>query len=151
MVTLGPLILERLGSMVIVHLATGQHELGRMSDDEWRFIEVVGKGHASMFAEVKRLDDEVTRARDAIAAMRVCIVYARDRRGGAFDFDTWTRLVETALEKGQLPPHAIEEAQAETLIYRTALDNVRKERDALTREVEDLRRRQQAWIEATSG
>jgi hypothetical protein len=71
---------------------------------------------------------------EALAACRVAIVYARDRRGGAFDFDTWIRLVESALDKGQLPPHAFEEAQGEALRLREALTNVQKERDALKAE-----------------
>ena len=33
----------------------------------------------------------------ALRAMRACIVYARDRRGGMFDFDTWIHMVDHAL------------------------------------------------------
>jgi hypothetical protein len=70
-------------------------------------------------------------ALDAMEALRVCVIYARDRRGAGFDFDTWIHLVEAALTSGTLPPHAIEEAQAEALQYHTALANVREERDRL--------------------
>ena len=68
----------------------------------------------------------------AIQAMRACIVYARDRRGNAFDFDTWDKMATSALETGTVPPHAVEDAQSEALQYKKALDVERqriKERD----------------------
>lgn len=38
--------------------------------------------------ELARLDVEIAKARAVNQALRACIVYARDRRGNAFDFDT---------------------------------------------------------------
>lgn len=123
---------------VILHSAKGQQQI-EITPGEWESLERI----AAAGTESQR--------EEAIAAMRVCIIYARDRRGGAFDFDTWIHLVEHALEKGQLPPHAIEEAQGEALMLRRALTAVRKERDEMQREVEELRRRQAAFVEATRG
>lgn len=85
--------------------------------------------------EIARLDVELAKARAVSQAMRTCIVYARDRRGNAFDFDTWIQLVESALAHGTLPPHAVEEAQGEALMYKQALDAVRTHRDLLLREL----------------
>jgi DNA repair exonuclease SbcCD ATPase subunit len=68
--------------------------------------------------------------------VRVCeaIVYARDRRGVAFDFDTWDKMVEYALRVGDVPPHALEDVQGEVVALQKALASVRDERDAARRD-----------------
>jgi hypothetical protein len=66
-----------------------------------------------------------------LQAMRACIVYARDRRSGSFDFDTWIKMVEYALRVGDVPPHALEDAQSEATALMKVLIDVRTERNAL--------------------
>lgn len=86
---------------------------------------------------VDRAPTRVELLEHAAQAMRVALIYARDRRGSAFDFDTWKQLVEEALGWGRLPPHAIEDAQAEALKFRDALRNVRTRCEQLKTALDD--------------
>jgi hypothetical protein len=84
-------------------------------------------------AENKRLRETIADNETQHRAMRACIVYARDRRGGMFDFDEWSKMVEHALSRGDVPPHALEEAQGLEAETRRALYKIRDDRDRLQR------------------
>jgi hypothetical protein len=71
-----------------------------------------------------------------LQAMRACIVYARDRRGGAFDFDEWNKMVEYALRAGFPPPHALEDAQTKEAQAWAAVASIREERDELREQLQ---------------
>lgn len=122
------------GPIITVRVRSPGGDVGtlHLSIAEWTSLRALVDVLAA--ADRRHAEDQRT-----IEAMRACIVYARDRRGGAFDFDTWIRMVEHALEKGGLPPHAIEEAQAEAIIFRDALRRVRDERDQLRAERDVLK------------
>lgn len=92
---------------------------------------------ASMLAVVQRRLDTCERLRAERArefevhlqALRACIMYARDRRGGAFDSDKWEKMVEYALRAGDVPPHALEDAQAKEAQAWEAVKSIREARD----------------------
>jgi hypothetical protein len=89
--------------------------------------------------EIADLKKDRAEWQELCSAMRTCIVYARDRRGGMFDFDEWSKMVEHALHAGQPPPCALENAQVKEAQAWAAVDGMRKERDAKIAEVRSER------------
>jgi hypothetical protein len=82
---------------------------------------------------------EATKLRAANEALSEALVYAQTKRGSSFDFDEWNRLVEHAM-KGERAPSALENEIASHQATRQALDNVRKEREALREGIRRYRR-----------
>ena len=101
------------------------------------------------FAPVRRLapcfaPDEINVLKEQNQKLRACIVYARDRRGGLFDYDEWIEQVEHALDN-KIPPHAIEHAHSMKaqawgvlMSLRKECYELRKNRDELLARLNDV-------------
>lgn len=85
-------------------------------------------------ATIGRLREDYAKMIQTSQLLRACVVYARDRRGGMFDYDEWALMVEKALEGIPLA-HAIENAQATEAKAWDAVKNMRRDRDAARTEL----------------
>lgn len=86
---------------------------------------------------IRDVEDALKKRDEQIAALRACVVYARDRRGGMFDYDEWAHMVDKALE-GVVPKHALEDAQGREAVAWASVKRMREERDAARAELRDV-------------
>ena len=118
----------------LVDLQKKYDDLREERDKDLHVMSAQGRTIEELRAECngRRFDPNLV---ERLQVMRTCIVYARDRRGGLFDFDEWADMVRHALEDGTVPPHALENAQAKEVQAWEAVKSIRAERDLLKLQV----------------